>query len=336
MKAAILRSPGIDGIRIEEVSKPEPGPGEVLVRMHAASLNFRDLVVLAGGYGSAQKKADLILLSDGAGEVVALGEGVREFHVGDRITTVYFQDWIGGRPTAERLASGLSAHLDGIACEYRALPVHGVMRAPDHLDWVEAATLPCAALTAWSAVVAEAYTRSGDVVVTQGTGGVSLFALQFARMAGARVIATSSSEPKLARLAELGCSETINYRSTPEWGKRVRELTGGTGADLVVEIGGAGTLKQSMFAVRPGGTIALIGVVSGTKTELNLGPVVTSSMRLIGITVGNRDRYGEMIRAIELHKMHPVVDHTFPFDQISQALSYLQSGQHIGKVCIEM
>ncbi len=336
MKAAILRSPGIDGIRIEDVADPEPGPGEVLVRLRAASLNFRDLVVLDGGYGAAQRKDGLILLSDGAGEIVALGAGVEEFQVGDRVTTCFFQDWVAGLPTAARLSSALSAHLDGIACELRSLPVRGVMPAPDHLSWIEAATLPCAALTAWSAVMAEAHTRSGEVVVTQGTGGVSLFAMQFAQMAGAQVIATSSSEAKLARLAALGCGTSINYRTTPAWGKRVRELTRETGADLVVDIGGADTLKQSMLAVRTGGTIALIGVVSGTRAELNLGPVVTSYMRLIGITVGSRDRYGEMLRAVALHKMRPVVDRTFALADIKQALFHLRSGEHVGKVCIEI
>lgn len=335
MKAAVLESPGIAGVRLRDLPEPVAGPGQVLVRMRAASLNYRDLVVARGGYGSQQKQSGLILLSDGAGEIAALGEGVHGLQVGDRVASCFFEDWTAGRPSAARLATALGGQRDGVACEYRALAASGVLRVPDHLSWIEAASLPCAALTAWSALVADGGLRAGDTVLTQGTGGVSLFALQFALAAGARVIATSSSEAKLARLKAMGANELINYREEPQWGRRVRAMTG-EGADLVVEIGGAQTLKQSMLAVRVGGTIALIGVVSGNKAELHLGAAVTSYVRLQGITVGHRDSYADMMRAIALHGLRPVTDRVFPLADIQAALTYLESGQHFGKVCIEI
>jgi alcohol dehydrogenase len=336
MKAAVLESLGLDNLRVKEIAEPRSGPDDVLVRMRAASLNYRDLVTIDGGYGSQQKRSDLIMLSDGAGEVVAVGDSVREYKIGDRVIGCFFQNWNAGRATAERLRSGLGGLLDGVACEYRALPASGVMRVPEYLSWVEAASLPCAALTAWSAVVGEVATRPGDFVVTQGSGGVSLCALQFAVAHGARVIATSSSEAKLARLAGLGAVELINYREVAEWGRQVVERTAGVGADLVVEVGGARSLTQSLRAVRVGGTIALIGVLSGGRAELNLGPVITRHVRMLGITVGSRDRLGEMIAAMTTKQIRPVVDRVFPLAEIRGALLYLQAGKHFGKVCIEI
>jgi len=336
MKAAVLESLGLDNLRVKEIAEPEPGPGDVLVRMRAASLNYRDLVTIEGGYGSQQKRGNLIMLSDGAGEVVAVGDSVREFKTGDRVVGCFFQNWNAGRATAERLRSGLGGLVDGVACEYRALPASGVMRVSDYLSWTESASLPCAALTAWSAVVGETSTRPGDIVVTQGSGGVSLFALQFAVASGSRVIATSSSDEKLARLAELGASERINYRETAEWGRQVVERTDGVGADLVVEVGGAQSLAQSLRAVRVGGTIALIGVLSGRRAELNLGPVVTRQVRMLGVTVGNRDRLAEMMAAMTTKQIRPVIDRLFPLNEIREALLYLKAGKHFGKVCIEI
>jgi NADPH:quinone reductase-like Zn-dependent oxidoreductase len=336
MKAAVLQSPGIDGIEIKDLPEPKPAAGEVLVRMRACSLNFRDSVVALGGYGAQQKTSGLILLSDGAGEVVEVGLGVTGYRVGDRVATCFFQDWESGPADALRLSSALAANIDGVACEYRALPARGVMHVPAHLSWCEAATLPCAALTAWNAVLGTTAVGPGETVVTQGTGGVSMFAVQFAVMAGARVIATSSSDAKLSHLAANGALDLVNYKTEPEWGRRVRQLTAGEGADLVVEIGGADTLKQSMMAVRAGGTLALIGVVSGRKAELNLGPVVTSFMRLQGITVGSRDQYATMMKAVAYHGLRPVLDRTFPLADIRASLNYLLSGQHVGKVCIEI
>lgn len=336
MKAAVLESLGLDNLRVKEIAEPKPGPGDVLVRMRAASLNYRDLVTIEGGYGSQQKHSDLIVLSDGAGEVVSVGDAVREFEPGDRVIGCFFQNWNAGRATGERLKSGLGGLLDGVACEYRALPASGVMRVPDYLTWTEAASLPCAALTAWSAVVGETETRPGDVVVTQGSGGVSLFALQFAVACGARAIATSSSDAKLMRLAKLGAAELINYREVAEWGRRVVERTAGVGAALVVEVGGARSLAQSLRAVRVGGTIALIGVLSGGRAELNLGPVVTRHVRMLGITVGSRDRLAEMLVAMAAREIRPVIDRVFPLAEIRDALLYLKAGRHFGKVCIEI
>ena len=336
MKAAVLEAIGFDNLRVKDVAEPQPGPGEVLVRMRAASLNYRDLVTIDGGYGSQQKRGDLIVLSDGAGEVVSVGEAVREFNPGDRVVACFFQNWESGRATAERLRSGLGGLLDGVACEYRALPASGVMRVPDYLSHAEAASLPCAAVTAWSAVFGETATQPGDIVVTQGSGGVSIFALQFALARGARVIATSSSEARLARLAELGAAEPINYREVAEWGRRVVDRTGGTGADLVVEVGGAATLAQSLRAVRVGGAIALVGVLSGGRAELNLGPVVTRHIRMLGVTVGSRDRLAEMIAAMTAKKIRPVIDRVFPLAEIRDALLHLKAGKHFGKVCVEI
>lgn len=336
MKAAVLEAIGLDNVRVKDVAEPQPGAGGVLVRMRVASLNYRDLVTIEGGYGSQQKRSDLILLSDGAGEVVGVGEAVTEFKPGDRVIACFFQNWEAGRATAGRLRSGLGGLLDGVACEYRALPASGVMRMPDYLTWTEAATLPCAALTAWSAVVGETATRPGDSVVTQGTGGVSLFALQFALACGARVIATSSSDAKLARLAELGAAHLVNYREVAEWGRRVVERTAGVGADLVVEVGGAQSLAQSLRAVRVGGAIALVGVLSGGRAELNLGPVVTRHVRMLGITVGSRDRLAEMIAAMTAKEIRPVIDRVFPLAEIKDALLYLKARRHFGKVCIEI
>ncbi len=336
MKVAVIDADGVDNLKIKDLPEPTPGPGQVLVRMRAASLNYRDLIVVDGGYGALQKHRDLVPLSDGAGEIAVVGEGVTEFKFGDRVAGCFFENWVAGRPTAERLANTLGGTRDGVACEYRVFPVSGVVPVPDHLSWIEAATLPCAALTAWSAVVGVTHTQVGDVLVTQGTGGVSLFALQFAVSAGAHVIATSSTDAKLQRLSELGATNIINYKTQPEWGQRVRELSVGVGADLVVEVGGAQTLKQAVRATRVGGTLALIGVLSGVRAEFNLGPIVTQQIRLLGISVGSRDSFLEMMHAIALHRIRPVVDRVFGLAGIREALAYLKSAQHFGKVCIEI
>jgi alcohol dehydrogenase len=326
---------GPEAIRPRDLPEPRPGPGEVLVRLRAASLNYRDLVVARGGYGPGQKR-DLVPLSDGAGEVVEVSPGVTDLKVGDRVVGCFFQDWPAGRPTPARLATALGGNLDGVACERRVFPVAGVMRFPAHLSFAEAATLPCAAVTAWSALFVEGRLQPGAVIVTQGTGGVSIFAIQLAAAAGARIVATSSTDAKLQRLRDLGVAEVINHRQAPDWGKQVRALTGGEGADLVVEIGGAGTLAQSMRAIRSGGTIALIGVVTGGKAELPLGPVVTSGMRLCGVTVGSREALGDLLRTVALRQLRPVTDRTFGLAELPAALAYLESGRHVGKVLIEI
>ena len=302
--------------------------------MRAAALNYRDLIVPLRGYGPRTGTLPLIPVSDGVGVVVGTGEGVTRVAVGDRVCPLMIQTWISGPPTAERLHGTLGGPRDGVMAEYMVLSEEAVVRVPDHLSDEEAATLPCAALTAWSAIVTEGRVKAGDRVLVQGTGGVSLFALQFAKCQGAHVVVTSGHDEKLQRALDLGADEGINYRSTPEWGKAAKEMAGGDGVDLVVEVGGEETLPQSVRAVRVGGTISLIGVLSGNAMKVQLGPIVTRQVRLQGITVGNRDRFEAMVRAIAQHRMRPVVHRVFAFDALREALDCLARRGHFGKICI--
>jgi NADPH:quinone reductase-like Zn-dependent oxidoreductase len=324
----------IDNLVMTERPKPMPGPGQVLLRMQAASLNYRDLLVPQRGYGALTGTLPLIPVSDGVGEVIATGEGAGRFAIGDRVCPLMIQSWISGRPTMNRLVSTLGGPLDGVMAEYMALDEQRIVKAPEHLSHTEAATLPCAALTAWSAVVTDGQVKAGDWVLVQGTGGVALFALQFAKVHGARVIVISSSDEKLKRARDLGADRGLNYRQTPEWGREVKRLTGGDGVGLIVEVGGQKTLPQSLRAVQAGGTICLIGVLSGLNMEASLGPIVTRKLRLQGISVGNRDGMEAMIRAMAQHAIKPVVDRTFEFDRLREALDYLRRGVHFGKICI--
>ena len=336
MKAAVIVRPGLDNLIIEELATPAPGPGEVLVRLRAAALNFRDTLTVVGGYGSRQKQERLIPLGDGAGEVAELGAGVTSWQRGDRVIACLMPNWQGGEMSEEKSAASLGGSIDGCATEYRVFPATGLVRTPEHLSDIEAATLPCAALTAWSAVISQGQVGPGDIVLTQGTGGVSLFALQFARLAGARVIATSSRPDRLQRLLELGAGDVINYREVPDWGRRARALMGGRGVDHVVEVGGAGTLAQSIRAVRVGGTLSLIGVLGGAKPDFNLAHVVMQNIRLQGVTVGSRDQLEHMVAAIAAHKLKPVIDRVFPLAEIRAAIEHLGAGRHVGKVCISL
>ena len=324
----------IENLRIGTRPEPQPGPGQVRVRMQASALNFRDLLVPRRGYGSRMQALPLIMLSDGVGVVESVGEGVGRVGVGDRVCPLFFQSWMGGEPNTERLGRSLGCEMDGTMAEFMVLPESGVARVPAHLGNAEAATLPTAAVTAWRAIVTEGRLRPGESVLVQGTGGVSLFALQFAKMLGARVICTSSSDEKLARARAMGANETINYREVPDWGRRARELAGGDGVDHVVEVGGQGTLPQSLRAVRPGGAMSMIGVLAGSDLSASLGLVVTRHVRMQGITVGSRDDFLAMVAAIEQHRMRPAVDRIFPFDALHDALDHLGSGKHFGKVCI--
>ena len=292
-----------DHIRPAERPKPEPGPGEVLLRMEAASVNYRDFVMARRGYGRRSGELPLVPVSDGAGRVAAVGPGVTRAAVGDLVCPIFSQAWLAGPFREEHWASTLGGPRDGVMQEYLRLHQDGVVRAPRHLDALQAATLPCAAVTAWHAVVAEGRVKAGDTVLVQGTGGVSLFALLFAKMHGARVVLTSSSDAKLERARALGADHVVNYQTTPEWHRVAREVTGGAGVDLVVEV--AGTLDASVRAVRVSGTLALIGVLAGAAASLGLGPVVTQNIRLQGITVGGRDLFEAMVRAIELHRTVP-------------------------------
>ena len=324
----------IDNLTLTERPMPKPDTGQVLLQLKAASLNYRDLVVPQRGYGALTGTLPLIPISDGVGEVIAIGEGVRRVVVGDRVCPVMIQSWISGPPTMEKLSSTLGGPLDGVMTEYMVLSEQGVVKTPEHLNNEEAATLPCAALTAWSAVVTDGQVKAGDRVLVQGTGGVSLFALQFAKLHGAHVIVTSSSDEKLQRAINLGADEGINYLSTPEWGKEVKRMTGAEGVDLIIEVGGQKTLPQSLRAIRAGGTICLIGVLSGLNMDVSLGLIVTRKVRLQGITVGNQDGMEAMMRAISQHSLKPVIDRIFAFEKLRDALDYLAHSVHFGKVCI--
>jgi NADPH:quinone reductase-like Zn-dependent oxidoreductase len=323
---------GPEHIRVAQVPEPVPGKGEVLLKMEAASLNYRDTVMARRGYGRLSGELPLVPLSDGAGRVVAAGEGVTRVKVGDLVCPIFCQGWISGPAREWQRTGTLGGPRDGVMQEFMVLSEEGVVRAPRHFDALQAATLPCAAVTAWNALVPQGHVKAGDVVVVQGTGGVSLFALQFAKVHGAVVIATSSSDAKLERVKAMGADHLINYKTTPDWGRRVRELTGGLGADLVVEV--AGTLDPSVRAVRVNGTLALIGVLAGASAPLGLGPIVTQNIRLQGISTGPRDIFEDMVRAIELHHLVPAVHDTlFAFEEVGQALLDLPKGQHFGKVC---
>ncbi len=335
MKAFQITRFGIDNLRIADLSDPEPGPGEVLIRVRATSLNYRDLLLVRGLY-DPKLHLPRIPLSDGAGEIVATGAGVTQFRANDRVTGLFLQNWQGGQPSAQKSQGALAGDLDGMLAEYVVLPEHGVIHFPAHLSFEEAATLPCAALTAWNALVEVAAIKAGQTVVVQGTGGVSVFAQQFAKMCGARVFGTSSSDEKLAKAKALGQDTGLNYKQRPEWGSWVKEQTHGEGADVVVEVGGAGTFNESMRAVRVGGTITQIGVLSSSQERISVLPILMHQIRIAGIYVGSREMYQRMNRAIELHQMRPVVGKVFPFVDTPAAYQYLESGSHFGKIVITL
>lgn len=325
----------MDHLRLAVRPDPLPGPGQVLLRMRAASLNYRDLLVPSRGYGSFTGELPLVPLSDGVGEVVETGAGVTRVKVGEYVCPCFNQSWIAGDASFERLAGGtLGGPLDGTMAQFMCLPEGGVVKAPAHLTDEEAATLPCAALTAWSALVTYDRIGPGSRVLVQGTGGVALFALQFAKLLGAHVTVISSSDAKIERAKAMGADAAINYVAVPEWYKATREITGGRGYDHIVELGGEKTLPQSLRCVRPGGTLSMIGVLSGGAMAAPLGLVVTRQVRLQGISVGHRDGFEAMMRAIALHKVKPVVDRVFAFEELKEAMAYLKSGAHFGKVCI--
>lgn len=335
MKAYELREAiGIDGLHLNaERPEPKPDAEQILVRMRAGALNFRDHGVTRGAYGYT--KFPVIPLSDGAGEVVAVGAKVTQFKAGDRVAGTFFQTWPSGRIPADASKNSLGGNMDGVLAEYVALPQHGAIRIPAHLSFQEAATLPCAGVTAWHALIESGQLKAGETVVVLGTGGVSIFALQIAKLHGARVILTSSSDEKLTRAKALGADELINYHATPDWEQEVLKLTDGIGADHVVEVGGPGTLEKSMNAVRPGGIIAVIGAVSGAG-QVNPRPINRKSLRLHGIHVGSREMFAAMNRAIETAKLRPVIDRIFPFHETKQAYAYQASGAHFGKIVIDI
>jgi NADPH:quinone reductase-like Zn-dependent oxidoreductase len=333
MKAYEVRQTiGLDGLVLNDARPdPQPAHGQILVRMRAASLNYRDHGVLKGTYGYT--RLPVIPLCDGAGEVAAVGPGVTQFKVGDRVASTFFQTWSSGRIPADASKNSLGGQLDGVLAQYVALPEQGAIRIPDYLGFEEAATLPCAALTAWHALIEAGRLKAGETVAVLGTGGVSCFGLQLARLHGARVLVTSSSDAKLERAKALGADACINYRDTPEWDQEILKLTDGQGVDHVLEVGGPGTLERSMGAVRPGGTISVIGAL-GAAGAINPRMINRKSITLRGIHVGSREMFAAMNRALALARLRPAIDRVFSFADAKAAYAHQASGGHFGKIVI--
>ena len=334
MKAyEIVGEGGIDTLTLNERPDPKPGPGEVLVRMRASSINYRDLMTVEDP-GPRGIHYPRIPNSDGAGEVLEIGEGVSRFNVGDKVCGTFFQGWIDGPITARDMANALGGSAEGMLAERRVLHENGLVSMPEGLSFEEASTLPCAALTAWHSLVEVGGVKAGDTVLMLGTGGVSVVALQLCKMLGARAVITSSSEEKLARAKTLGAWETVNYRTNPDWDKAVLDLTGGLGVDHTVEVGGAGTLEKSITATKVGGSVGLIGVLTGGQINPTL--VMRKSIRLQGIYVGSRRMFEEMNRAIEHHVMRPVIDKVHDFDDAHAAYHAVRAAGHFGKLVIRI
>lgn len=324
---------GLEHLKVSERADPTPGDFDVIVEMYAASINYRDLVMVRGGYGRKGGRLPMIPVSDGAGRVVAAGSGVTRVKRGDLVCPNFAQTWLDGAFHDDLWVGMLGGRHDGVIQQYMQLPETGVVKVASHLSAAAAATLPCAALTAWSAIT-EGNIKPGDTVLTQGTGGVSLFAVQFAKIAGARVIVTSSSDEKLERVKTLGADETINYRTHPDWDKRAREIAGPAGIDHVVEL--AGSLDQSLKAVKGGGTLSVIGVLAGTSPTVSLGQIVTRFIRLQGITAGSLRTFEDMMRAIELHRLEPVFTVTAKrMEDAPRVIASIAEGTHFGKICME-
>ena len=334
MRAIHVRNPGgLDRLEPVEVADPgQPGPGEVRVELHATSVNFHDYLVVIGQIPTPD---DRVPMTDGAGVVTAVGAGVTELAVGDRVLSSFFPDWIDGVPDQRRLLYIPGDTANGYACEHIVGPARAFTHAPKGYSHAEAATLTCAGLTAWRGLVVEGGLKSGDSVVVQGTGGVSLFALQIAKAAGARVIATSSSDEKLERLKTLGADHVINYRTTPEWGLVAREMAGGDGADHVMEVGGAGTLPESLRAVKNGGHVSLVGVLTGFAGPVPTAELMRRQVRLIGITVGATRHLADFVHALEANGVHPILDQSFPLERLGDAFRRQESGRHFGKIVVE-
>ena len=335
MKAMRLRNPAsVENIYLGTTEAAAPGPGEIKVRVRANSLNFRDYIVATGYLASGDGR---ILLSDGAGEVVEIGAGVTDFKSGDAVVSVFHPGWLDGHIERTQLTATPGGTVDGFACEFVTRPVTAFTHAPKGLTHAESATLTCAGVTAWRALVTDGQVKPGSTVLVQGTGGVSMFALQFAKAAGATVIATSSSAEKLQRLKKLGADHVINYNDDKEWGATVQALTSGIGVDHVIEVGGPNTLAQSLRAARTGAHVAIIGAVAGFKIDtIPFAIVQARRLRLQGVTVGSRRDQIDMVRAIEINGIKPVIDRSFPLEKLADAFRYLNAGQHFGKVCIDV
>jgi NADPH:quinone reductase-like Zn-dependent oxidoreductase len=334
MKVVRLKAPAsVASLRLLQEDSPAPKAGEVLVRLHASSLNPHDDFVVRGVIPVADRR---IPLSDGAGEVLACGEGVTELSVGDAVVSTFWPYWLSGEMAAATRRDIPGETVDGYAREYACMPAHAFTRAPSGYSHAQSATLPCAGVTAWRALVAQGQVKPGDTVLVMGSGAVSLFALQFAKAAGARVIATSSSEEKLEKLKRLGADDLINYKATPNWGEKAKALTDARGVDHVIEVGGPATFAQSMAACRLGGHIAVIGLLSGITAEVNIPALFSAQLRVSGISIGSRADQEDMIRAIHVNRLKPVIDRNFGLEQITAAFEHYQTQSHFGKIVVEI
>lgn len=334
MQAMQLSAPGgLDQLAAVPLEPSAPGPGQIQVEVKASSLNFHDYAVVAGLIPVADGR---IPMSDGAGLVTAVGEGVTDFAPGDKVLSCFFPNWQDGTPTLEKILGVPGDHANGFAAGSVTMAAQGFTRMPANLDFAEAATLTCAGLTAWRALMVETHLRPGDWVLVQGSGGVSVFALQLARMMGCRVIATSSSDEKLERLNALGAEHTINYKAVPRWGDEVMAITGGRGVDLVVEVGGPGTVPQSVRAIAFGGCISMIGVLTGYAGEVPTTELFQKNARISGITVGSRRHQQDLVAAVEANDLRPVIDSRYPLAQLADAFRHQESQRHFGKICVEI
>jgi NADPH:quinone reductase-like Zn-dependent oxidoreductase len=333
MRAYELRGFGLEQLVLTERPPPQPGSGDVVVKLRAVSLNFRDLLVVQGKY-NPRMKLPRVPVSDGAGEVAAVGEGVTAWKPGDRVVFPFMPAWSKGPLSATAAASALGGDIDGLLREFAVISTDALLPIPPHLSFEQAATLPCAGVTAWNGLFDSGGLRAGQTVLLQGTGGVSLFGLQFAKAAGASVVLTSSSDAKLERARALGADHTLNYKNEPTWDKRVLELTGGRGVDLTLEVGGTGTLSKTCRATAFSGHISLIGVLAGIAGEVQIGHILHKALTVRGIYVGSREMFTAMNAAITQHKLEPVIDRVFDFGESIEAFRHFEVGQHFGKIVI--
>jgi NADPH:quinone reductase-like Zn-dependent oxidoreductase len=333
MKAVELQGFGIDNLQVVERVKPQPAAGQVLVQIKAVSLNYLDLALVQGSYNPSLAMP-FTPGADGAGEIVATGAGVKQWQPGDQVIVHFTQNWLSGAITPDVVTAKVGSSIPGIFAEFVLLPAHGLVRAPVHMNSIEAATLPIAGLTAWAGLLVHGKLQVGQTVLTQGTGGVSIAALQLAKAAGARVIATSGSDDKLQKLKELGADEVINYKTTPDWDDRVLALTAGHGADVTIDVAGAASIAKSINAVKMNGTVGVIGFISGTSAHLSLINAIKKNVNVKGYQGGSRQDFENYVAALELHRIKPVIDQVFRIEQVQEAYRYLESGKHFGKIVV--